>query len=443
MIKLGGGTIGELKSGRSARELNQVKIYRILSFYGLIFILFGFIVDSPGEIFTGLYKIIIDPDFLITDYFSVGGVGATFVNSGILTLISIFILYKLKVEINGASISTIWLMSGFALFGKNIANIWFIILGVAIYAWYQNTSVKKYIYIALLGTALSPIVTQVIFGFEIPMIISFPLGAFLGILIGFILSPLASYLMRVHQGFNLYNIGFTSGIIGTILVAVFKSYGFEAEKRSILSSGNNLTISVFLISMLFIMFLTGYVLNGKSLKGLKNIYNYHGRLVTDFVLLEGFPVTLMNMAINGTAAVMLVLLVGGEINGPIIGGIFTVIGFSAFGKHLKNMTPIVIGVMLGNITTSSSLGDSLVLLAALFGTTLAPIAGEFGWVAGIIAGFLHSSLTLHVGYLHAGFNLYNNGFSGGLVAAIMVPIIEALRKDDSSESRKAKSIKNN
>ncbi|MTM05274.1 DUF1576 domain-containing protein, partial [Turicibacter sanguinis] len=31
--------------------------------------------------------------------------------------------------------------------------------------------------------------------------------------------------------------------------------------------------------------------------------------------------------------------------------------------------------------------------------------------------------------LHAGLNLYNNGFSAGIVAAILVPLIEAFRKE--------------
>jgi hypothetical protein len=34
-----------------------------------------------------------------------------------------------------------------------------------------------------------------------------------------------------------------------------------------------------------------------------------------------------------------------------------------------------------------------------------------------------------VSYLHAGFNLYNNGFAGGIIAAVLVPIIQAFRKE--------------
>ena len=56
------------------------------------------------------------------------------------------------------------------------------------------------------------------------------------------------------------------------------------------------------------------------------------------------------------------------------------------------------------------------------GHTLAPIAGRFGIIAGIFAGFVHVSMAFNVGYLHGGINLYNNGFSGGFVAAMLVPI---------------------
>ena len=40
---------------------------------------------------------------------------------------------------------------------------------------------------------------------------------------------------------------------------------------------------------------------------------------------------------------------------------------------------------------------------------------------------MHSSAALSVGSLHAGLNLYNNGFAAGLVAAVLVPVIIAVR----------------
>ena len=397
--------------------------------YGIILVLFGLLVDSPLNILRGIVKIILDPDFLISDYIGIGGLGAAFVNSGLVTLMSIYLLARMKIHITGASISTIWLMSGFGLFGKNIFNIWFIIIGVYLYSVYQKDKFNKYVYIALLGTCLSPMTTQIMIGTGLPYFISIPCGILSGILVGFILPPLSVSLMRVHQGYNLYNTGFAAGLIGTVFVSLFKSYGFEAKNRLIWTTGNNAILGILLIVMFLSMIAWGIILNREAIYKIKNIMGYGGRLVTDFVILEGFPASLINMGINGLFATFYIIIVMGDLNGPTIGGIFTIAGFGAFGKHLKNMIPIFVGVMFGSVTKIWSINDPAILLAALFGTTLSPIAGEFGWKYGIIAGFIHSSVVLNVSYLNACFNLYNNGFAGGIVALVLVPIIEAFRKE--------------
>ena len=43
-----------------------------------------------------------------------------------------------------------------------------------------------------------------------------------------------------------------------------------------------------------------------------------------------------------------------------------------------------------------------------------------------MAGALHMALVTNIGDLHAGMNLYNNGFSGGFIAAALSPIFDAL-----------------
>jgi hypothetical protein len=114
----------------------------------------------------------------------------------------------------------------------------------------------------------------------------------------------------------------------------------------------------------------------------------------------------------------------GQINGPVIGGVFTVVGFGAAGKNIKNVLPVIVGVFLANLMNIHDHATTVSIIAALFGTTLAPIAGVYGAGYGIIAGFLHMALTMNIGYLHGGMNLYNNGFSGGFVAAVLVPLID-------------------
>ena len=70
--------------------------------------------------------------------------------------------------------------------------------------------------------------------------------------------------------------------------------------------------------------------------------------------------------------------------------------------------------------------DTTILIAILFVTALVPIAGHYGKIAGFIAGALHLTLVVNIGFLHGGINLYNKGFAAGLVAAILVPFLEAL-----------------
>lgn len=43
------------------------------------------------------------------------------------------------------------------------------------------------------------------------------------------------------------------------------------------------------------------------------------------------------------------------------------------------------------------------------------------------------AVVTNVGFIHGGVNLYNNGFSGGIVASVLVPIIETFRKGDKDD----------
>ncbi len=402
--------------------------YGIFTIYSLLFVVFGLIMNTPQEIMQGLYRIVTEPGVLITDYVEIGGIGAAFVNAGIIMLITIGILYLLKIEISGNSIAAIYLMGGFALFGKNILNIWLIILGVIIYTVVKKENLSNHIHTAFFGTSLAPIVSEIFFGIDIPIPLKIIFGIVVGLSIGFILPPLSASLFHVHKGFNLYNVGFTAGLIGTIYVSIFRSYGFVSYSRLIWSEGNNITFVIFLSLILVSMLLLGFILNGGSLRPIRQLFQYSGVAKSDFVLMEDFGTALFNMGLNGLVAMGYVLMVGGELNGPTIGGILTVMSFGAFGKHIKNILPVFLGVFLGSITKIWNINDPQILLAALFGTGLAPIGGHYGWVYGVAAGFINSSVVLNSGILHGGMNLYNTGFSAGIVAAVMLPIIEVIRR---------------
>jgi hypothetical protein len=401
--------------------------YLIFTIYSIIFIIFGFIMDSPSAILKGLYQIIVEPDFLITDYIIVGGMGASFVNCGLLMLVTLFILYLLKEDISGISVAAIYLMGGFGLFGKNIFNIWLIIFGVILYSILHKERIAKHIYTAFFGTSLSPIMSEIFFGLDINLPAKIALGICIGLCIGLLLPPISAHLFFIHKGYNLYNVGFAAGILGTIIVSLFRSYGFVSYSQLIWSDGNNLLLGTYFALIFLSMIILGFILDGRTIVGFLRILSNTGVAGSDFIKSESFGSALMNMGINGLIAMAYILIVRGDLNGPTLGGILTIMSFGACGKHLKNIIPIFLGVALGSLTKIWFINDPHIQLAALFGTGLAPIAGQYGWVYGIIAGFINSSVVLNSGILHGGMNLYNTGFSAGIVAAFMVPVIESLR----------------
>ena len=402
-------------------------ILRIVALYALAFVIFGFSRSSPEQILAGLIRILTTRDALITDYIGVGGIGAAFVNAGLLTLMACAIYRRTKAQISGISVASLFLLLGFGLFGKNLLNVWPIVTGVFLYARFKREPFAAHINVAFFGCALAPVFSEILYSSAIPLKLSLPLAVLTTLLLGFVLPPAAAQLFKAHAGFSLYNIGFTAGALGILVVALYKSYGFVPDPVMIWTSGNNGPLTGFLTLLFGSMILGGLYLDRQALRKLPTIIKLSGQAPTDFITVIGSGATFVNMGLCGLIGLGYVLLVGADVNGPTSGGIFTIVGFAAFGKHPGNILPIMLGVFIGSLAKPWDANDASIVLAALFGTTLAPIAGRFGWGWGIVAGFLHSSAALTVGYAHAGLNLYNNGFAAGIVAAVLVPVIRAVQ----------------
>jgi len=412
---------------RNYGPLSRRTKFQILALVPIYFIVAGLCLQPFDEICRGIITIVQEPDFLITDYIAIGGIGAAFINAGVLTLLSIAIVYFLGMDMSGHTITSSFLMFGFSLFGKNILNIWAIMMGICLYSYYHKTSITRYIYVGFYGTCLSPVITQIMQIGNLPLAVRLVLSIFVGMSIGFVLPPLSTHTHYAHLGYSLYNVGFACGILATIIVSLMKSFGITIEERLIWSTGQNLLFTRLLIVLFFGMILFSFLLSNQVWKRYLEILKSYGVSGTDYVKTEGFAPTLLNMGINGIVSTLLIISVGGDLNGPTIGGIFTIVGFSATGKHTRNILPIMIGVIIGGYTKKWSITDPSAQLALLLSTTLAPIAGEFGVGAGILAGFLHSSAALNVGIVYGGMNLYNNGFAGGLIATFLVPVLKSIR----------------
>ena len=390
----------------------------------ICFIFFAFIIDSPTNILEGLNKIVSNPNILITDYIYLAGIGATFVNSALLGLLTISLFILAKYKPNGANIMSFWLITGFGFFGKNIFNVWPIMIGVWVYGRYKKTPFSNLVLVAILGTTLAPTVSQFSLASGLNIF-----GIIIGVLIGFILPPIAAHSMKVHFGFNLYNIGFAGGIIATGVMSILRAFGFDFDARFLWHSGSNLLFSILMLSLSLYFIILGFILNKKEIKKTLYIMNKEsGKLPSDFYTTYG-NTCYINMGILGIISTLFVIAIGGSLNGPTMGAIFTMIGFGCFGKNIFNVIPVMIGSCLSALINIMPLNSPSMVLSIMFSTGLAPISGFFGWKYGILAGFLHVSMVMNIGYLHGGLNLYNNGLACGFVAMLMVPVICSLSKN--------------
>lgn len=389
--------------------------------------------NTPTDNWSGLLTILTSPSNLLTDYFALGGFGSAFINVGILTLLSVLLAYRHKVILNGPLFASILTVTGFSFFGKNLYNSISIILGVYLYAVFVNKPFSQYIMIGLFGSALSPVVSYITFGMRFPLLIGILLGNLASIAIGLLLPPLAAQTLVFHRGFTLYNIGFTSGLIAMTFTAVLRLFSYSIVENTLVFNEYHFPLIWIIFGFFSLTVGIGFYYNSFRLSGIREIFDSSGKLTTDFIANSGIGATLINIGLVGLMLSSYVLLVGGQLNGPVIGAILSAVGFSAFGCHLKNSFPILVGIFIASLFgTFHEITSTGMLVAAVFGTGLAPISGFYGSFYGVIAGVLHIALVHNVSTLHGGLNLYNSGFSTGFVAGILVPILDnftAVRKE--------------
>lgn len=404
----------------------QKKVLLILfSSLVLAMMLTGVIVDGWQKTVQGFIYLQTHPARLLNDFFAISGIGATLWNAALVGLLAFVLVLVNKIKLSGPVFAAVFTIVGFGMFGKTLFNIIPIILGVYLAAKVVGKSFQEYIIIGLFGTALGPLVS--FFAFEIGLtgVTGMLIGFSAGIVTGFILPGLALSMLHMHQGYNLYNIGLTSGFFGIFAAAFIKASGHVFTPQLVLFEYDN-PILIWIVPVIsLLLILTGIIISPKTAwRDFLKIQKHSGRLPSDFMSMTSLSGALINAGLIGIFGSAIVHISGAQFNGPVIGGLLTIIGFGAFGTHLKNSWPIVTGVVLSCLVFGKSLSEPGPILAVIFGTTLAPIAGQFGIIIGIIAGFIHLALVSQTGSWHGGMSLYNNGFAGGLTATFLVAIIQ-------------------
>ncbi|MDL2273003.1 DUF1576 domain-containing protein [Oscillospiraceae bacterium OttesenSCG-928-G22] len=417
-------------------EKSPIKLYRpyklFLSLFFLCLIVSLFL-SSPSELFAGYARILTSPSLLVTDYVFLGGLPAAVWNASTVGLLSTAVMIFSRVKPNGATIMGIFLNFGFAFFGKNILNMLPLLLGVWLYAKKRREPFLHYSLVALLSSTVAPIVSEVAFGGFLSPWLDAVFAVLLGLFVGFIMPVVSAASVRVHEGYNLYNIGFAGGLITMVFYLFAKGFGIPVTPGQDINYDHSSRLAVFLYAISVVLIVFGLVFGKKNdRKHLKRLLKSSGRAVSDYYLLHGDSIFL-NMGVLCALATTAMLLLGVSISGPVVGGILTITGFGCFGKHPRNVFPVMAGAIVSAAFNVYDFHGMPNVLAILFSTGLAPIAGQFGAPWGFVAGFLHVAVATQIGVINGGLNLYNNGFTAGFIALLLAPLIATLRNEPKKE----------
>ena len=405
---------------------NGLKYFTYITLALLYFAAASF--SHPQELASGLRSIILSRDALITDYFELVGYGPAFFNAALVMTISLVMIEYAELPFTGLTIAAVFINTGFGFWGKNVVNILPIHFGTILYAKAHNTPMSRYTYTALFATCLAPFVTELTYILPFGLWGNLAIAIIAGLFVGYVLPPLSQHTASMHMGYSLFNVGFSGGTLAFVMFCVLKSFGIESQSVFIWKAEQHPGLIAGVYLYLIAAFLLGLYMNEGEMDGLIKISKHPGRAVADFVLMDGPGATLMNMALTGTAALTYAMLIDADFSGPVLGCLFTIFGFAAFGAHLRNYLPVLLGVYLSTFLTQYSANDAGMIIAAFFVVGVAPIAGQFGVIPGILAGMLHSCIVMCTSQMYGGLNLYNNGFSCGWVAIVMIPALESFMR---------------
>ena len=121
-----------------------------------------------------------------------------------------------------------------------------------------------------------------------------------------------------------------------------------------------------------ILIIVSFLFNSPSeiILGLRTIILNPDILITDYMEIGGVGATFINCALLIIIYITMLIFLKVKPSGTIIAGVFTVSGFSLFGKNILNIWPIIFGIWLYSRFQKENFSNYIV--AALFGTTLSP-----------------------------------------------------------------------
>lgn len=418
----------------------------LFAFFALAFLVAAVCMPDRGDMLSGLGRILSQPSKISTNYFAVGGYGATFLNMGLVCAICLGLFLVFRGTPNNVSTLAVILTLGFCSWGINILNLWPSVLGVVIYGLVKKEKLGGLVNAMLFSTGIAPLITDLMLryphpeavGFNVPGIL---LALLVGFVIGFFLPAGLAHSPKVHKGFDLYSAALPIGMTAFFLNAVlYKTMGVElpaAPAAETLQVASRLTVNVFCCVLFGACVVLALVMGCKPADYLR-FMKTPGQ-VSNVAAACGNATFLMNVGVFGLFILAYYNLVGVSFNGVTFGIIFCMLATCNSGSHPSNVWPIILGYGIASVASgwlsglaggnfSLPLGAQAICVGLCYANGLSPISDKYGWQYGTLAGAMHYLLVTSVPNLHGGFCLYNGGFTAALICLILIPQLERFTK---------------
>jgi len=409
-------------------------------YFSLCFLAAAPLMPDRKDMISGFIRILCSPTKASTNFFSVGGYAATFLNMGLVGLICT-VLYCIPGQKNNPAATLVTILTtSFGSWGIHPLNMLPTCFGVLLYCHFQNKPVGSYTNAMLFSTGLAPFMSELLLRYPDHTTIGFtPVGILLtivvGALVGMFLPAGLDHSPRIHKGMAIYSAALPVGMTAFLLQGfLYKATGVELPPAAgdihVASQG---IVNAFCLFVFGSFVVIAYAM-GMRLKD-------HGKFmmdpthVKDVIKAYGNGTFLLNVGFYGLFILAYYNIIGAEFNGITFGIIFGMLSTCNAGSHPGNVWPFMLGYAIashisqllahftGGIFTQT-LNAQAMIVGLCFANGLTPISDHYGWRYGVFAAILHYYMVTTVPNLHGGFCLYNGGFTAALVCILLIPPLE-------------------
>ena len=333
---------------KSLSESNFLKLF--FGFITVCFFAAAFCMPDRAQMLSGLWTILSNPCKITTNYFALGGFAATFLNMGLVCLVTTGIFYLTKATVNNVSTLAFLLTAGFCTWGINLLNIWPSFLGVVLYALVKKEKLGGLANAMLFSTGITPLISELMLRYPNPETVGFNLPGIcaalvVGAAIGFFLPAGLAHAPKVHKGFDLYSAAVPVGMTAFLLQAIlYKATGVAlpaAPGADTLAVASPVIVNTFCCVVFGLCILLAFLLGCKPKDYWRLLTDPEN--VTSFTATYGTAVMLMNVGVYGLFILGYYNLVGATFNGVLLGLIFCMLATCNSGSHPGNVWPIMAG----------------------------------------------------------------------------------------------------